>query len=89
MSIDLADRSKDLNLLGKSTYNVPFRCLAWDTFGEKDGTYSHISDSYPFGLIFGGMENGSFTLWNPADMIGKKKTCSEDQIDDQPAFLYA
>ena len=40
MSVDLADRSKDLNFVGKASYNVPFRSLAWDTFGEKDGTFS-------------------------------------------------
>ena len=33
LSIDLADRSKELNFVGKATYNVPFRCLAWETFG--------------------------------------------------------
>lgn len=39
MSVDLADRSKNLTSIGKAYYDTPFRCLAWDTFGEKDGTF--------------------------------------------------
>jgi hypothetical protein len=57
LSLDLSDRSKNLNTMGNAFYNVPFRCLAWDTFGEKENTFSH-------GVIFGGMEDGSYTLWN-------------------------
>lgn len=64
LSVDLADPAKNLLVEGKSTYNVPYRCLAWGTFGEKEARL-------PYGLIFGGMDNGSFTLWNPAEMIGK------------------
>ena len=33
LSVDLADRGKDLGQVGKASYNVGFRCLAWDTFG--------------------------------------------------------
>ena len=32
-SVDMTERSKNLNLLGKAQFNNPFRCLAWDTFG--------------------------------------------------------
>jgi hypothetical protein len=48
LSLDLSDRSKNLNVVGNAFYNVSFRCLAWDTFGEKENTY-------PYGVIFGGM----------------------------------
>ncbi len=33
LSLDLSDRSKNLNVIGNAFYNVPFRCLAWDNFG--------------------------------------------------------
>ena len=89
MSVDLADRSKDLNFMGKASYNVPFRSLAWDTFGEKDGNLVDNSDSFTHGLIFGGMENGSFTLWNPQHMIGKSKEVTEDNVEEQPGFVIA
>lgn len=63
----------------------PFRCLAWDTFGEKENTFSH-------GIIFGGMEDGSYTLWNVAEMINSYNRTplekTEENIDNQAAFLY-
>lgn len=62
LSLDLSDRSKNLNVMGNAFYNVPFRCIAWDTFGEKENTFTH-------GLIFGGMEDGSYTIWNAGEMI--------------------
>lgn len=63
-------------------YNASYQCLAWGTFGEKEG-------SLPYGLIFGGMDNGSFTLWNPAEMIGINSDIAEAHIDDQNSFIYA
>ena len=85
LSLDLSDRSKKLNVIGNAFYNVPFRCIAWDTYGEKENTY-------PNGVIFGGMEDGSYSLWNAAEMINSfnknniQKT--EDNIDTQLSFLY-
>lgn len=48
LSVDPSDPSKNINVEGRSKFNTPFRCLAWGTFGEKDG-------KLPNGLIFGGM----------------------------------
>ena len=58
LSLDLTDRSQNLTTVGNAFYNVPFRSLAWDNYGENDNLY-------PNGIIFGGMEDGSFSLWNP------------------------
>ena len=35
LSLDLQDRSKKLNVLGCGYSDSPFRCVAWDCFGEK------------------------------------------------------
>ena len=37
LSIDFGSKSKELNVMGRAIYNSPFRCMAWGTFGEKDG----------------------------------------------------
>ena len=33
LSIDFGDKTKNLNIHGRATYNTPFRSLAWGTFG--------------------------------------------------------
>lgn len=80
LSVDLTERSKNLNVVGSVQYGSQFECLAWDCFGEKDG-------SYPYGLLFGGMRNGSFTIWNPAEIIGNTNTINSN-FDEQKALLY-
>lgn len=83
LSVDPSDPSKNINVEGRSKYNSAFRCLAWGTFGEKEGTL-------PNGIIFGGMENGSYTLWNPAQIINKYEDIDDEaQIDNQKSFIYA
>ena len=36
LSLDLQERSKEINLVGSGHSNVPFRCVAWDNYGEKE-----------------------------------------------------
>jgi hypothetical protein len=80
LEVDLTDPSTNLNVKGKSMYNSAFRCLAWGTFGEKEG-------SLPYGLIFGGMDNGTYTLWNPSDMFGSHQNLQESQVNDQKSLI--
>jgi hypothetical protein len=34
------------------------------------------------------MDNGSFTLWNPAEMIGINTDISEAHIEEQNSMIY-
>ena len=85
LSIDIADRSKKLELLGSCFSPRPFRCIAWDTFGEKENVY-------PYGLIFGGMEDGSMSLWNPAECLHSKdlspSSVTVQNYDVQQSLIY-
>ena len=38
LEVDLQDRNKKLNVIGSAYTDTPFRCIAWDNFGEKEGT---------------------------------------------------
>lgn len=60
-------------MIGSVNYARPFRCVSWDCFGEKNNTY-------PYGLIFGGLNDGSFNLWNPAEII--KQGLSTTRFDN-------
>jgi hypothetical protein len=78
LSLDLQERSKNLNVIGSGYSDAAFRCLAWDNFGEKDN-FSH-------GLIFTGMDNSSFKLWSPAQMVatyGARPAPSIDSLEWQ------
>ena len=35
LEIDMQDRAKKLNPIGSAYTEVPFRCIAWDNYGEK------------------------------------------------------
>lgn len=35
LEIDLQERSKKINVIGTGYTDTPFRCVAWDNFGEK------------------------------------------------------
>jgi protein transport protein SEC31 len=73
LSLDLQERSKHLNVIGNGYSDSAFRCVAWDNFGEKDA-FSH-------GLIFTGMENSSFKLWNPAQMVATYNSRPAPSLD--------
>lgn len=47
--------------MGKTKCEQPFTCLAWDTFDEEN--------QYPYGVIVGGLQDGSLTIWDPNDII--------------------
>lgn len=66
LSLDIVDKSKELPIVGTTSYDRPFRSLAWDCYGEKD-------NQYPDGLIFGGMEDGTVTLWSAKELSQRNK----------------
>jgi hypothetical protein len=35
LSLDVSEKSKELNIVGSASYDNSFRCLAWDNYGEK------------------------------------------------------
>jgi hypothetical protein len=37
LSLDVVDKSKELPAIGSTSHSQPFRCIAWDCFGEKEG----------------------------------------------------
>lgn len=37
LSLDVVDKSKELPVIGSTSHSIPFRCIAWDCFGEKEG----------------------------------------------------
>lgn len=47
--------------MGKTKCESAFSCLAWDTFDEDN--------QYPYGVIVGGLHDGSLTIWDPNDII--------------------
>lgn len=40
LEIDLQERSKKINVVGTGYTDTPFRCIAWDNFGEKESISS-------------------------------------------------
>lgn len=66
VSLDIVEKSKELPIVGSTSCEKPFRSLAWDCFGEKENIY-------PYGLIFGGMEDGAVTIWNAKDLFQKNR----------------
>ena len=85
LEVDLQERNKKINVIGSAYTDTPFRCVAWDNFGEKEG-------AFPNGLIFTGMDDGSFRLWNPADIINTYKPREgpppENILETQTCLVY-
>lgn len=61
-SLDLSSQTGEMPLLGSVKTNERFHRLAWGTTGIADG-------SLPYGIIAGGMVDGSINIFNPALMI--------------------
>ena len=60
--------------MGRTKCESPFSCLAWDVFDEEN--------SYPYGIIVGGLQDGSLTIWDPNDIITYwKKHNAQGQIE--------
>ena len=49
------------DLLGKTKCETSFGSLSWDNFGEDS--------QYPYGIIVGGLSDGSITIWDPNDIV--------------------
>ncbi|KAF4318833.1 hypothetical protein JM18_006412 [Phytophthora kernoviae] len=64
VSMDLSDPSRNMITLGSVKTASRFTSLAW-----RDVPRHH--DTCPYGIIAGGMADGSVTLWNPALMLDR------------------
>lgn len=56
-SLDLSKGGDDLPLVGSIETKQRFHKLIWSGFGLNNETY-------PMGVVVGGSDNGSMTLWN-------------------------
>lgn len=54
--LDLSKGGEDMPLVGSIETKQRFHKLIWSGFG--------LDDSYPMGVVIGGSDNGSVTLWN-------------------------
>jgi protein transport protein SEC31 len=66
-SLDLDDSSHDLKLLGKTTSANMFHKIVWGQ--SSNGKY---------GILAGGMDNGTITIWDPAKIsryVSDHSTC--------------
>ncbi|ETN06987.1 hypothetical protein, variant 1 [Phytophthora nicotianae INRA-310] len=65
VSMDLSDPSRGMITLGSVKTASRFTSLAW-----RDVPRHH--DTCPYGIIAGGMADGSVSLWNPALMLDRE-----------------
>lgn len=56
-SLDLENNSKELSLVGKTTSTNMFHKIVWGQ--STNGKY---------GILAGGMDNGTITIWDPATL---------------------
>jgi len=61
-SLDLVSSSKEMPQLGSVQTNERFHRIAWGNAGIADG-------SLPYGLLAGGMDDGTIKIFNPALML--------------------
>ena len=78
LALDLAEKSKQLSVIGKTSYHTRFRSLAWDVLGEKDGSFQN-------GLLFGGTEDGGITIWDPYQITSPQQ---EGGNQSYPGLVY-
>ena len=64
VSMDFADPSRNMLTLGSVKTPSRFTSLAWRDVAKH-------TDTCPYGVVAGGMADGSVTLWNPKAMIDK------------------
>lgn len=60
--IDIASENQDLSLLGSATASDRFNRLTWGRFGSENA-------AFPYGILAGGLVDGSVNLWNPAKLM--------------------
>ena len=63
-NLDLGSSSSEMPCLGSIQTSERFHRLAWGTMGVADG-------SRPYGILAGGMVDGTIKIFNPALMIGR------------------
>lgn len=67
-SVDLtAEPEKNLKVLGKTSASDRFRKLCWSSSGVQGG---HL----PYGIIAGGLGNGSINVWDPEKIINGEES---------------
>ncbi|XP_019850594.1 PREDICTED: protein transport protein Sec31A-like [Amphimedon queenslandica] len=67
--LDLSKGGEDMPLVGSIETKQRFHKLIWSGFG--------LDDSYPMGVVVGGSDNGSVTLWNVEKIANSE---SEDAL---------
>lgn len=67
-SLDLDSASGEMPLLGSAQTSERFHRLAWGVGGVDSG-------SLPYGMLAGGLVDGTVKVYNPAAMIG----CARDR----------
>ena len=60
--LDMTSRTGELSLLGSVSSSERFHRLAWGTKGMENG-------SMPYGMLAGGMVDGTIKIFSPATMI--------------------
>ena len=60
--LDMASRTGELSLLGSVSSSERFHRLAWGTKGMENG-------SMPYGMLAGGMVDGSIKIYSPATLM--------------------
>ena len=61
-SLDLTSPGRELQCVGKVQSKCRFHKLSWSGVGLD-------SDSHPHGVIVGGADNGTITLWDAAKIL--------------------
>ena len=76
--LDTSSPSGELSLLGSVQTSERFHRLAWGTQGMANG-------SMPYGMLAGGMVDGTIKIFSPATMIA----CAPRLAPDTPALCSA
>jgi len=59
----------------------PFASIAWSQMATK-------SADFPYGLIAGGMLDGSIHIWDPSKLISNEKTTPEASVDQHKKAVH-
>eukprot|EP00245_Coleochaete_scutata_P005204 TRINITY_DN18571_c0_g2_i1.p1 TRINITY_DN18571_c0_g2~~TRINITY_DN18571_c0_g2_i1.p1 ORF type:complete len:1125 (-),score=228.11 TRINITY_DN18571_c0_g2_i1:535-3909(-) len=71
--LDFESGDSEPPLVGATTSTERFHRLSWGTTGIEDGTY-------PYGIIAGGLVDGSVNLWNPGKMMSGRQGDAEGSL---------
>ena len=69
-SFDITDQNQTPELIAETTVEGYFKSIAWDNFG--------VDGDYPMGIIAGGMNEGTLSLWDPSAILSFYKHKEEN-----------